>query len=41
MAYSTTIYDPKEGLEIIDKAIGKFDDQHFLYALNYKNWDET
>ena len=41
MGYTTKIYDPKEGLETIGKAIGKFDDQHFLYALNYKNWDET
>ena len=41
MAYTTTIYDPQEGLETIGRAIEKFDDKRFLFALNYKDWDET
>ena len=41
MGYSTKIYDPKEGLESINRAIEKFDDKRFLFALNYKNWNES
>lgn len=41
MAYTTAIYDPKEGLERISRDIDKFDEKRFLAALNYKNWDET
>lgn len=41
MAYTTTIYDPKEGLERINEDIKKFDEKRFLVALNYKNWNET
>ena len=41
MAYTTTIYDPQEGLETIVRAIEKFDDKRFLFALNYKDWDEA
>lgn len=41
MTYTTTIYDPKEGLERINEDIKKFDEKRFLAALNYKNWDDT
>lgn len=41
MAYTTTIYDPKEGLERINRDINKFNENRFLIALKYKDWNET
>ena len=40
MGYSPRIYDPETGLKSISDAINKFDCEHFLYALKYKNFDE-
>ena len=40
MYYSATINDPEEGMEQIFSAASKFNPERFLYALEYKNWDE-
>lgn len=41
MAYSTTIYDPKQGMETILASMEKFDKDRFLYALRYKHYDQN
>ena len=41
MYFTPEIYDPKTGLDVIDVAIAKFNPERFLYALEYKNCDET
>ena len=41
MAYSTTIYDPKQGMETILTSMSKFDKDRFLYALKYKHYDQN
>lgn len=40
MNYTTKIYDPTAGLNQILAAATKFNPDRFLYALQYKNWDE-
>ena len=40
MKYTANIDDPAEGLDQILSAASKFDSQRFLYALDYKNWNE-
>lgn len=40
MFYTPKIYDPVEGLDTIFVAASKFNAERFLYALEYKNWDE-
>ena len=40
MAYSTIIYDPREGIETILSSISKFDKDRFLYALQYKHFNQ-
>jgi len=40
MYYTAKIYDPVEGLNQIFQAALKFKVERFLYALEYKNWDE-
>ena len=40
MYFTPQIYDPVEGLDIILVAASKFNAERFLYALEYKNWDE-
>ena len=40
MYFTPKIYDPVEGLDIILVAASKFNAERFLYALEYKNWDE-
>ena len=40
MAYSTTIYDPRKGIEAILFSISKFDKDRFLYALRYKHFNQ-
>ena len=41
MYYTTEIHDPKKGLDVIALAVAKFNSERFLYALEYKNCDET
>ena len=41
MYFTPEIYDPKKGLDVIALAIAKFNPERFLYALEYKNCDET
>ena len=41
MAYTTTIYDPKEGMEKLSENIGKFNAERFAVAMCYKDWNET
>lgn len=41
MYYTTEIYDPKAGFDVIAIAVAKFNPERFLYALEYKNCDET
>lgn len=40
MFFTPKIYDPVEGLDTILDAASKFNVERFLYALEYKNWDE-
>ena len=40
MYYTPTIYDPVQGIDQILTAASKFNTERFLYALQYKNWDE-
>lgn len=40
MYYTATIYDPEKGIDQILLAASKFNAERFLYALEYKNWDE-
>ena len=40
MAYTTTIYDPKQGLEKISENIEKFSEERFTAAMLYKSWNE-
>ena len=40
MYYTANIYDPVGGLDSILMAASKFNADRFLYALEYKNWDE-
>ena len=40
MYYTAKIYDPTIGLDQIFAAASKFNAERFLYALEYKNWDE-
>ena len=40
MYYTAQIYDPTIGLDQIFAAASKFNTERFLYALQYKNWDE-
>jgi hypothetical protein len=40
MYYTAKIYDPAIGLDQIFAAASKFNAERFLYALEYKNWDE-
>ena len=40
MYYTAKIYDPAIGLDQIFAAASKFNTERFLYALQYKNWDE-
>ena len=40
MYYTSTIYDPEQGLDKIFEAASKFNAERFLYALKYKSWDE-
>lgn len=40
MYYTANIYDPEKGLEQILMATSKFNAERFLYAMEYKNWDE-
>ena len=40
MYYTANIYDPTIGLDQIFAAASKFNSERFLYALQYKNWDE-
>lgn len=40
MYYTAKIYDPAIGLDQIFAAASKFNKERFLYALQYKNWDE-
>lgn len=40
MYYTASIYDPVLGLDQIITAASKFNVERFLYALQYKNWDE-
>ena len=40
MYYTAVIYDPVEGINHIFTAASKFNTERFLYALEYKNWDE-
>lgn len=41
MYYTTEIYDPEEGLNIIALAVAKFNPERFLYAIEYKKCDEV
>ena len=41
MAYTTTIYDPKQGLEKLSDNIEKFNKERFAAAMNYKSWNDT
>ena len=41
MAYSTTIYDPRQGMETILTSMSKFEKDRFLYALKYKHYDQN
>ena len=41
MYYTTEIYDPKTGLDVIAVAIAKFNPERFLFAIEHKNCDET
>ena len=41
MAYTTTIYDPKQGLEKLSDNIEKFNIERFTAAMNYKSWNDT
>lgn len=41
MAYTTTIYDPRQGIETILTSMEKFDKDRFLYALRYKHYDQN
>ena len=41
MYYTDKIINPTESIEQILAAIEKFDKERFLYALQYKNWDEA
>lgn len=40
MYYSSTIEDPLEGFNQIVNATARFNSDRFLYALQYKNWNE-
>lgn len=40
MYYTANIYDPETGFEQILAAASKFNAERFLYAMEYKNWDE-
>ena len=40
MYYTADIYDPERGFEQILIAASKFNAERFLYAMEYKNWDE-
>ncbi len=40
MYYTAQIYDPTIGLDQIFAAASKFNTERFLYALQYKNWNE-
>ena len=40
MSYTQDIYDPKEGFSTILSAASKFNPERFLYAIEFKNWDE-
>lgn len=40
MYYTATLYDPVVGMNQILAAVKKFNPDRFLYALEYKNWDE-
>ena len=41
MFYTTEIYDPKTGLDVIALAVAKFNPERFLFAIEHKNCDET
>ena len=41
MFYTTKITNPEEGLDAINVAAERFDVNRFLYALQYKNYDES
>lgn len=41
MYFTPEIYDPKTGLDVIAMAVAKFNPERFLFAIEYKNCDET
>ena len=41
MYFTPEIYDPKTGLDVIALAVAKFNPERFLFAIEYKNCDET
>jgi hypothetical protein len=41
MYYTPAIHKPEEGIDQILNAISKFDADRYLYALQYKHWDES
>lgn len=41
MFYTTKIDDPEKGLNIIALAVAKFNPERFLYAIEYKSYDEV
>lgn len=40
MYYTANIYDPIQGIDQILVAASKFNAERFLYAIEFKNWDE-
>lgn len=40
MYFSSKIYEPEKGFDQIIAAASKFDADHYLYGLQYKNWNE-
>lgn len=40
MYYTANIYDPVQGIDQILVAASKFNAERFLYAIEFKNWDE-
>lgn len=41
MYFSTKINEPEKGFDQIIAAASKFDADHYLYGLQYKNWNES
>ena len=41
MQYSTEIHDSAQGFDLVLTAVQKFNPNRFMYALQYKNWNET